>query len=149
MPSARTYDAGVAGFGFAYVPPYHIWSLGFQFFDHIEATGNYWVFKGITEANFGHIGFGDDAERAANIKVVLLREKDGFPFLPDFAMGFNDFLGSCRFISFYAVATKEILPYNFEATLGWGTGRIKGFYGGVAWTPWESQFFLKRLDLGC
>lgn len=148
MPSARTFDAGTLGFGFAYLPPYRLWSLGFQFFDHIETTGNYWIFHGITEGNFGHKGFGDDAERAANVKFILLRKEDGFPFLPDFALGWNDFLGSCRFRSFYVVATKEFLPYNFEATLGWGHGRIQGFYGGVAWTPLRhSNYFWKNLTL--
>lgn len=149
MPSARTFDAGVLGFGFSYVPPYRIWNLGFQFFDHVETTGNYWIFHGIKEGNFGHLGFGDDAERAANIKFILLRKEDGFfPYLPDFALGWNDFLGSCRFNSFYAVATQQVLPLNFEATLGWGRGRIRGFYGGVAWTPWrKSNFFWKGLTL--
>jgi hypothetical protein len=148
MPSARTFDAGILGLGFSYVPPYRIWSLGFQFFDHIETTGNYWVFHGITEANFGHLGFGDDAERAANVKFILLRKEDGFAFLPDFALGWNDFIGSRRFNSFYVVATQEFLDFNFEATLGWGRGRIKGFYGGLAWTPWRhSEYFWKGLTL--
>ncbi len=146
MPSARTFEAGMFGVGFAYVPPYHIWSLSFQFFDHIETSGNYWIFRGITEGNFGHKGFGDDAERAANLKIILLRKEDGFPFLPDFAIGFNDFFGACRFNSFYVAATKEFLKYNFEATLGWGNGRIKGFYGGLAWSPFRrSERFWKDL----
>ncbi len=146
MPSARTFDAGILGFGFSYVPPYRIWSLGFQFFDHIETTGNYWIFHGIKEANFGHLGFGDDAERSANIKVILLRKEDGFPFLPNFAVGWNDLIGSRRFNSFYVAATKEFLDYHLEATLGWGNGRIKGFYGGLAWSPWHrSESILKGL----
>ena len=148
MPSARTYDAGMFGFGFAYVPPYHIWSLAFQFFDHLETTGNYWVFHGIPDSAFGHLGFGDSAERAANMKFILLRKEDGFPFLPDLAIGWNDFMGTCRFNSFYVAATQEFLKYNFEATLGWGNGRIKGFYGGLAWTPFRHfDFFLKNLTL--
>ncbi len=148
MPSARTFDAGVAGFGFAYVPPYHIWSLGFQFFNHIETTGNYWVYKGMLDGIFGHLGFGDSAERAANIKFILLRREDGFSFLPDFALGWNDFMGTCRFESFYVAGTKEFLAWNFEATLGWGHGRINGFYGGAAWTPFRSfDSFLKNLTL--
>lgn len=148
MPSARTYKAGVFGFGYAYVAPYNIWSLGFQFFDHIEATGNYWVYRKMLDGTFGHLGFGDYAERAANVKFILLRKEDGFPFLPDFAIGWNDFFGSCRFSSFYAAMTKEFLPYNFEATFGWGCGRIHGFYGGLAWTPWrQADHFLKGLTL--
>ncbi len=149
MPSARSYDAGIFGFGFAYVPPYHLWSLGFQFFDHIETTGNYWVFKGVPDGIFGHLGFGDSAERAANIKFILLRKQDGFPLIPNFAFGWNDFMGTCRFRSFYVAATQEFLRYNFEATFGWGNGRIRGFYGGLAWTPFHKfdNVFLKNLSL--
>ncbi len=148
MPSARTYKAGIFGFGYAYVAPYNIWSLGFQFFDHIETTGNYWIYRKMLDKAFGHLGFGDYAERAANVKFILLRKEDGFPILPDFALGWNDFLGSCRFQSFYVAATKEFLKVNFEATLGWGRGRIDGFYGGVAWTPWrKANHFLKGLTL--
>lgn len=148
MPSARTFKSGDLGLSFSYVPPYHIWNLGFQFFDHIEATGNYWIYKGITESNFGHLGFGDDAERAANLKLILLRKEDGFPFFPNLAVGWNDFLGTCRFYSFYAVATQEWTSANLEATLGWGHGRIQGFYGALAWTPFRhSKYFWKNLIL--
>ena len=148
MPSARTYEAGILDFGYAYVPPYNIWSLAFNFFDHLETTGNYWVYRKLLDGAFGHLGFGDYAERAANVKFVLMRKEDGFPFLPGFAVGWNDFFGSQRFRSFYVVATKEFLDYNFEATLGWGNGRIHGFYGGFAWTPWHrADHFLKGLTL--
>jgi hypothetical protein len=148
MPSARTYNAGELGFGFAYVPPYHVWSLAFQFFDHLEATGNYWVYKGCLEPNFGFLGYGDDAERAVNAKFILLRRKDGYTFLPEFALGWNDFIGSCRFESFYAVMTKEFLNLDLEATLGWGSGRIRGVFGGLAWSPFrKSKYFWKGLTL--
>lgn len=148
MPSARTFPAGTFGFGFSYTPPYHIWGLGCQFFDHLETTGNYWVYNGVPDEIFGHLGFGDSADRAANIKFILLRKEDGIPFLPDFALGWNDFIGTCRFKSFYVAATKEFLPWNFEATFGWGSGRIKGFYGGAGWTPFRKyNSFLKNLTL--
>ncbi len=148
MPSARTFDAGTLGFGFAYTPPYHIWSLGFQFFDHLEATGNYWIYRGMLDGIFGHLGFGDSAERAANLKFILLRKEDGIHFLPDLALGWNDFIGTCRFKSFYVTATQEFLRWNLEATFGWGTGRIQGFYGGAAWTPFRQlNGFFKDLTL--
>jgi hypothetical protein len=148
MPSARTFEAGNLGFGFSYLPPYHLWDLGFQFFDHLEITGNYWIFNGILDPTFGHLGFGDEAERAANLKFVVLRKEDGFPYLPDLALGVNDFIGTQRFFSFYVAATQEFLPINAEATVGWGMGRIQGFYGGVAWTPFRrSRHFWKGISL--
>ena len=146
MPSARMPQAGVLGGGFAYVPPYRIWNLSFQFFDHVETAGTYWIYDGMIDPNFGHLGFGDEADRSANAKLCLLRREDGFPFLPDLSIGWNDFFGSCRFSSFYAVATEELLRFNVEATLGWGNGRIEGFFGGLAWTPWrKATHFLKGL----
>ena len=137
MPSARTFDAGLFDFGFSYLPPYRVWSLGLQFFDRIETTGNYWIYSGIVDSTFGHLGFGEEADRAANAKFILLRRQDGFSFLPDLAMGWNDLIGTCRFSSFYAVVTKEWLDANLETTLGWGNGRIQGFFGGAAWSPWR------------
>jgi hypothetical protein len=148
MPSARTYEAGDIGLGFAYAPPYRIWSGAFQFFDRVEATGNYWIYHGVTEGNFGHLGYGDDAERAANLKVVLLKKEDGIPLLPELALGLNDFLGSCRFQSFYGVATQEFAQYNIETSIGYGCGRIDGLFGGIAWSPWRnSDYFWKGLTL--
>lgn len=146
MPSARMPKAGELGFQYSYLPPYNVWSLSFQLFDHIETVGSYWVYRGMVEQNFGRQGFGDDADRSANIKICFLRPEDGYPFLPDFSVGWNDFFGSRRFHSFYAVATEELLKYNLEATLGWGEGRINGFFGGVAWTPWrQAEHLLKGL----
>src|SRR5690606_26484608 len=84
MPSARTFDAGMIGFGFAYTPPYHIWSLGFQFFDHVETTGNYWIYNQMLDGMFGQLGLGDSAERAATMTFIFLRKADGFALLPEF-----------------------------------------------------------------
>jgi hypothetical protein len=148
MPSARMGKAGLISAGYASLPPYNLWSVSFQFFDHIETAGNYWVYRGVPDSNFGHRGFGDLADRSANVKISLLRREDGFPFLPDFSIGWIDFFGSCSFTSFFGVGTAEFLRYNLEATLGWGDGRIKGFFGGLAWTPFRTwNRYLKGLTL--
>jgi len=143
MPSARMAKAGVLGFSFSYLPPYRLYNLLFQFFDHLEITGNYWLFNGIEDCALGKT-FGTFCDRAANVKLALLQKQDGLPELPEFAIGFNDFIGSMRFSSFYVVATKTFLDYNLEATLGWGNGRINGFFGALAWSPMrklDNRFF--------
>lgn len=139
MPSARMPKDGDLAFGFAYLPPYRLWSLTFQFFGRVEMGGNYWIFHGIQDYNLGKSGFGDEANRAGNIKVALLKKEDGFPFLPEISLGINDFIGSRQFHSFYAVATKQFLDYDFEFTLGYGTGRIKGLFSALAWSPWHKK----------
>jgi hypothetical protein len=137
MPSARVNNTGTAAIGGASVAPYNVWAVNFQMFSHIEFSGNYRVFRGVPEANFGHLGYGNDLDRTANVKFVLYKEGTGLQGLPSFALGFNDFYGSRRFNSFYINATKEWS--NFEATFGWGKGRIHGFYGGIAWTPFRNK----------
>jgi len=148
MPSARMAKSGLLGFGFSYLPPYRVYSMMFQFFDRLELSGNYWVFHGQLDSGFGHRGFGDEADRAANFKFSLLRKSDGIPSMPEIAIGLNDFIGTKRFRSFYAVATQTFNEYNLELSLGWGTGRINGFFFGGAWTPFRKyQTFLKHLTL--
>ncbi len=142
MPSARTKEAGQMGLGFSYIPPYHLYAASFSFFDRVEFVGNYWIFKGVEERNFGRDGFGDDAERSANIKVALLKRGDGFPDFPEFAFGFNDFIGTKRFYSFYVVGTQSILPWNLECSVGWAKGRMQGWFAGVAWSPFRNSYKL-------
>jgi hypothetical protein len=146
MPSARMPKAGLLGFGVASASPYEIWSLSAQLFDHLETVGSYFIYRGVTEPTFGHLGFGDDAERSASLKLALLKKDDGLPLLPHFALGWIDFLGTKRFHSFFVAATQEWNKANIEATLGWGCGRIQGFYGGLAWSPYQWLTFAAEYD---
>lgn len=149
MPSARMPKAGVIGIGAAIVKPYDIYGVNFQAFDRMELSLNYRVYRGMLEKSFGDEGFGDDAERIGNVKVGLMTPKDGFPMIPEISVGIEDFIGTKRFNSTYVVATKQFLDWNLEASLGWGKGRIKGWFGGVAWTPFRnfSVPVLKSLSL--
>lgn len=138
MPSGRMPKAGMIGVGGSYVPPYTVYGVNFQVLDRIELSANYRIYNGVLEGNFGHEGFGDDAERIGNIKVGILTPQDGFPILPTIAFGADDFIGTKRFNSQYVVMTKQFLDSNFECTLGWGRKRIKGFFGGAAWSPFRN-----------
>lgn len=135
MPSARMAKTGTLGMGYSYLPPYQIYGVNFQVFDRIEVSANYRIYDGVVEANFGHEGFGDDAERIGNVKLGVLVPQDGYERMPAIAIGLEDFLGTKRFNSQYIVVTKQFLNWNLECTLGWGRKRIDGFFGGVAWTP--------------
>ncbi len=137
MPSARMERTGMVAFGFAYTPPYNTYGLNFQMFNRLELSANYRIFNGILERHFGKEGFGDDAERIGNLKLGILAEEDDFKYLPLIAFGADDFIGTQRFNSRYVVATEVIRPWNLELTLGWGAKRLKGFFGGFAWTPFR------------
>jgi hypothetical protein len=137
MPSARMPKTGEFAIGAAIVRPYDIYGVNFQMLQRLEFSLNYRIYKGIVERNFGHEGFGDDAERIGNVKLGILTLQDGFPKLPEISIGVEDFIGTKRFNSKYVVATKQFLDWNLECTLGFGKGRIKGFFGGVAWSPFR------------
>jgi hypothetical protein len=148
MPSARMNKSGMVAAGGGRVPPYNIYGLNMQVFDRLELSANYRVYTGITEANFGDEGYGDDAERIGNIKLGILTPSEGFPCLPLISIGADDFIGTKRFNSQYIVVTQPWLDQNFELSIGWGHGRIKGFFGGAAWSPFrKTQSFFRNLSL--
>lgn len=137
MPSARIQKAGMSAIGGAYVPPYDYYNLNFQLLDILEFSGNYRIYRGVKDSILGDSGFGDFYDRGANFKLSLYKQSQTYKHLPSFAVGYEDFHGSRRFSSFYLIATKEWLRQNLEMTLGWGKGRMKGFFGGMGWTPWR------------
>lgn len=149
MPSARMNEKGMAAFGFSYVPPYRNYGITMQLLNRIEFGVNYRVFIGIPDPKMGRMGFGDFSDRGAHLKVGILRQEDGFPYFPEIAIGFEDFYGTKRFHSLYAVATKSFLDWNLEMTIGWGKGRLKGFFGGLSWTPFRrlNLPLIKKLTL--
>ena len=137
MPSARMNTVGMAAMGFIYAPPYRNYAATIQALERLEFGVNYTTFIGVPDPAMGHLGFGDYTDRGANMKIALLKKEDGFPYFPEISVGLEDFYGTKRFHAFYAVATKEFLGAGLEATFGWGKGRIKGFFGGIGWTPFR------------
>lgn len=148
MPSARAGKEGNLHFCYSSVPPYSNYNVSFQFFSFVELSANYRTFCGVLDSGFGHLGFGDKTDRAANIKVNLLKRSDCFNYLPEIAFGLNDFMGSKFFRSWFIAATQSFLKYNLELTGGWATGRMQGFYGALGWTPFRQKYScLKNLSL--
>lgn len=143
MPSARMASAGIVAFSYSDSDPYKIIGFNLQYFSRLELNANFWIYKNILEGNFGHLGFGEDADRAANLKFAILSKNDGFDYLPEVAIGLNDFYGSRRFHSQYIVATKQFIDKHLECSLGYGLGRINGFFGGVAFFPFfeKNKYF--------
>jgi Exopolysaccharide biosynthesis protein YbjH len=148
MPSSRMNPAGTIAFGGGTISPYSNYGLNFQLFSHVELSANYRVYNGVIEPTFGHCGFGDDADRIGNAKITFNLPGDTYPFIPNIAVGAEDFFGSGRFNSKYIVFTKEFLDQNFEISMGWGHGRIKGLFGGLAWSPFRKTDikFLKDIS---
>ncbi len=137
MPSARMGCDGEIGFGYSSVPPYRLWNLRVQLTDRIEVTGNYRVFNGIPDPVLSSSGFGDFSDKGANVKVSIFSPEDSDYKLPGLAFGFDDFMGTRSFKSLYVVLTQVFKEANFEATLGVGSERIRGWFGGFNWFPFH------------
>lgn len=150
MPSARMGPDGEIGIGYSHTPPYRNYNLRCQILPCLEVTGNYRIFKGIDDPVLTPLGFGDFSDKGANFKLALFRPEDSEYKLPGLAIGYEDFMGTRAFHARYIVFTHVFLKQNLEASLGYGAGRIKGFFGGINWLPFRNVSrwkFLQSLSL--
>ncbi len=139
MPSARMGAEGEMGFGYSHVPPYRNYNLRCQVLDRLEITGNYRVFSGIDDPVLSQHGYGDFSDKGANFKLSLFSPEDSEYALPGIAIGYEDFIGTRAFHARYIVFTQVFLPYHLEVSLGYGAGRIKGFFGGFNLMPFRKS----------
>lgn len=137
MPSARMGQPGEISLGYASVPPYRLWNLRCQLLEHLELSGNYRIFRGIDDPILTPCGFGDFADKGANLKLSLLHPEDSDYSLPGFAIGLEDFIGTRAFKSGYIVFTQVFLDQDMELSLGYGKKRIRGWFGGLHWMPFR------------
>jgi hypothetical protein len=149
MPSARMGCEGEIGAGFSYVPPYRNYNLRCQIMDRVELSGNYRIFIGVDDPVLSAHGFGDLSDKGANVKLAILLPEDSHYKLPGIAVGLEDFLGTRSFKAQYIVATQVFLNYDMEVSLGYGGQRIKGFFGGLTWMPFNryEKSFLNGIAL--
>jgi hypothetical protein len=139
MPSARMGKEGELAFGYASVPPYLLWNGRFQLNDRLEISGNYRIFRGVIDPHLSSHGFGDLSDKGANVKFAIIRPEDSAYRLPGIALGFEDFLGTRNFKARYAVLTQVIDAYNLELSIGYGSQRIRHWFGGITWLPFYNN----------
>lgn len=150
-PSARMSCEGEVGLGYAYVPPYTHWNGRLQLFRCLEISANYRIFNDVKDTTLSPHGFGDYADRCANIKWAIITPEASYYDLPGLAIGVEDFMGSKKFTNYFATLTKVWPSYGLETTIGWGIGRYtgpsKGVFGGFSYFPcWECDTsYLKGL----
>lgn len=147
MPSSRMGAVGTFVGEFSSVPPYRNYGLGFQLFERLELSGVYRIFTNFYDANLSQFGFGEYADKGINLKLNIVSPEDTDFELPGLAIGSEDILGSRLFRATYVVATKVWRCLDLEMSLGYGWGRIRGFFGGLAFAPWldHSDPILKKL----
>jgi len=134
MPDARVEKDGTLRFGVSYFRPYlPVWG-SVTLLPRLETSFRYTTIRDLP-SNLGQ-GFGDFKDKAFDTKLLLLRE-DGW--WPDVTIGKQDLFGTELFSSEYAVISKRMR--NSDYTLGYGTERIDGLFGGVRYRPpWARKF---------
>lgn len=137
MPSALMGDEGELGIGFTYAPPYRLYNLRCQLTDRLEVAGNYRVFVGVQDDVLSQHGFGDFSDKGANFKLAILRPQDSGYELPGVAVGMEDFMGTRAFEANYIVLSQVLLKYDLEVSLGYGSARLKKWFGGLHWVPFR------------
>lgn len=137
MPSAMMGDEGELGIGFTYLPPYRLWDLRCQLTDRLEVSGNYRVFVGVKDEVLSDHGFGDFSDKGANFKFAILRPQDSGYELPGVAIGMEDFMGTRAFEANYIVLTQVLMKYDLEASIGYGSSRLRRWFGGLHWVPFR------------
>jgi len=149
MPSARMGHEGEIGIGYSHVPPYRNYNLRCQLLERLEISGNYRIFDGVDDPVLSPLGFGDFSDKGANFKFSLFSPEDSQYKLPGVAFGFEDFLGTRSFRSQYLVFTQVFIDYDFELSLGYGTDRIRGLFGGFNIFPFRKSCwkYLQQLSL--
>lgn len=151
-PDATATEDGLLYFGFAENknftdnPLFHgltqrSWYFNIGFLPNLELSARVAQLPAFQET--GIPGFGDRKEREASVKFQLLAEKGS---MPAFALGAADVGGGERSQrGYYAVAGKTVYK-NVSATLGVGTDKFEGVFGGVRWQAMDRFELLAEYD---
>ena len=132
MPDARFAPDGTWRTGYSFLRPYHaLWS---------SLTAMPWFEGSFRYTRIQYVpgfpdrpdtDYGDYKDKSFDAKLRLLDERRWWPQI---ALGAQDVGGGTGlFSAYYAVASKRFGA--FDLTLGYGTERIDGAFGGLRWQP--------------
>ncbi len=139
MPDARIDPDGTWRTGYSYASPYATIWMSLTALPRIETSLRYTAIRGVEAfADDPAADYGDYKDKSFDTKFVLLEEASLWPAL---ALGVQDLFGTNVFRAMYATAGKRVGDFDF--TLGYGTDRIDGVFGGVRYRPqWMKGFGL-------
>lgn len=117
-PTARMAPAGNLSINYSDNEEYRFWSVSIQLFDWMETTARYTDVR--TRLYSDSPGFSNDQsykDKGLDVKFRLLEESR---YLPQLAIGFNDFGGTGLFESEYITLSKAWGALDFHLGMGWG-----------------------------
>jgi membrane-associated phospholipid phosphatase len=145
MPDGRIEADGTFRMGYSFAEPYSsIWT-SVALLPRVEVYARY-VRIMHTPAKPGVVAwqnYGDYKDKVFSGKVLLLEEDWHIPSL---VFGMSDMQGTGLFVSKYLAASKQFGA--LDTTLGIGTGRISGMFGGARYAPkeWDGLALVAEYD---
>ncbi|NOZ53734.1 MAG: YjbH domain-containing protein [Gammaproteobacteria bacterium] len=144
MPDARIGEEGTLRFGVSFFDPYgSLWS-SISFLPRLEISARYTSLEN-TDAfsERPDADFGTNKDKAFDTKLLLIPESR---FVPAISIGAHDFLGTQSFAADFFTISKKM--GEFDLTIGAGTDRIDGAFGGVRFAPenYKNWSFLTEFD---
>jgi hypothetical protein len=131
MPDARIDPDGTLRTGYSYAYPYSAFWTSLTALPRLEGSLRYTAIRGVPAfPDDPTADYGDFKDKAFDLKFLLL-EEDGF--WPAIALGGQDIFGTEVFRAKYATLGKKLGDFDF--TLGYGSERIDGPFGGVRYRP--------------
>jgi hypothetical protein len=109
--NARMRPDGALEAGIAYRQQRTFWFLNFQALPFLEGTFRF------TQRLDGRSGNQDSTDRSFDAKLRLLEESE---WIPSFAIGLQDFVGTGIYSGEYIVASKRWQDFDFSLGYGWG-----------------------------
>ena len=143
MPDARVAPDGTLRFGYSFAEPYPTLWTSVTMLPRLELSARYTRIMGVPGFTSPGTDYGDYKDKAFDGKLVLFEEGS---WLPQLAIGAQDFMGTRIFPAGYLVANKRLGDFDF--TLGYGDRRIDGLFGGVRYRPraLENWAFVAEYD---
>lgn len=129
MPDARLEDDGEFRLGLSNVDPYYTAWSSIAILPRLEVSARYTTINNVSVFSDGE-NIGDFRDKAFDAKLLLFRERR---YVPQLALGTQDFHGTQLFKADYAALNKRI--GDLDLTLGYGDDRIDGWFGGVRYRP--------------
>ncbi|HJX16644.1 MAG TPA: YjbH domain-containing protein [Acidiferrobacterales bacterium] len=142
MPDARIAEEGTLSIGVSNIDPYFtIWS-SLTVLPRLELTARFTKIDRVPGGG-PDSEFGDYRDKSFDAKLLLLKES---PYLPALSIGTQDFTGTRLFNAKFLTLGKHFS--DVDVTLGYGTDRIDGAFGGIRYRPsWNKNLgFVAEYD---
>ena len=135
-PTAEMPEDGSGRFGFTYSSPYQFYFLDLAWLPWLEFNARLSTFDSLHVDNQNKVGPDVEGRRymdkAIDLKFMLWHNKSQNSWIiPSFALGVVDMMGTELMKAYYGAATWRW--GNVAATLGYGSDRLNGLYGGIEW----------------